>query len=424
MYKILQIIIFFCLGFSFASHAADDDLVLPDGFKATVFHEGVGRGRHIAIRDNGDVYMSSRPPFGPPGAGKKVAIVAMRDTDGDGKADITESFSDIEGTGLRFYKGMLYASDNTTVYRFKFNGNELVPSGGPEVVISGFGAERQHADKPFTFDDDGHIYVNVGAPSNACQTQPRTPGSSGQQPCELLEKFGGIWRFDADKTGQTQAADGVRYATGLRNSIALTWNLQHDALYVVQHGRDQLDTLWPDYYKARDNALRTAEEMVVIRKQGTELGWPYTYYDVLRDERMIAPEYGGDGKTPSPKGKYPDPVIAFPAHWAPNDIVFYHGTAFPKKYQGGAFVAFHGSWNRAPLPQAGFKVIFAPANDKQVHGFYKIFADGFAGDPSSESNQGFSFGKYKPVGLAVGPDGALYISDSKKGRIWRITFDG
>lgn len=401
---------------------ADDGLELPDGFNASVFHEGPGRGRHIAIRENGDVYMASRPPFGPPGAAEKLYIIAMRDTDGDGKADITESFSEIEGTGMRFYKGMLYVSDYTTVYRFRFNGNELVPSSAPEVIVSGFGEERQHADKPITFDDQGHIYVNVGAPSNACQTQPRTPGSPGLEPCPLLEKFGGIWRFDAEKAGQTQARDGIRFASGLRNSIALTWNKQHAALYVVQHGRDQLDTLWPDFYNARDNALRTAEEMVMVREPGTVFGWPYTYYDALLDQRMLAPEYGGNGKLPAPEGKYPDPLVAFPAHWGPNDILFYDGNMFPEKYRGGAFIAFHGSWNRAPLPQAGYNVVFVPANDTHVTGHYQVFIDGFAGEPESGAGA-FNFARYRPVGLAVAPDGALFVSDSMRGRIWRVSFN-
>jgi glucose/arabinose dehydrogenase len=286
-------------------------------------------------------------------------------------------------------------------------------------VIGGFTQERQHADKPFAFDGKGHIYVNVGAPANACQEKDRTPGSPGQQPCSLLERYGGIWQFNADKTGQTQAADGVRYATGLRNTVALEWNSKADALFGVMHGRDQLDTLWPKLFTAEDNAERVAEELHLIR-QGGDYGWPYTYFDVTRKVRVLAPEYGGDGKIPAERGKYPDPLIAFPAHWAPNDIIFYDAAAFPESYRGGAFIAFHGSWNRAPLPQAGYKVVFVPFKDGMPSGAWQVFADRFASVPLRENSPANA--ERRPVGLAVAADGSLYITDSVNGRIWRVTY--
>jgi glucose/arabinose dehydrogenase len=412
-------------GFTFAAAApaADNDgLILPPGFHATVVHEGVGFARHIAIRDNGDLYVATRqPPFGRQDPAMSVGIVALRDTNADGKADIVEHFGEVKGTGVQFYKGMLYASDEVAVYRFRFAGNELVPTAAPETVIGGFVQERQHADKPFAFDGKGHIYVNVGAPANACQEKDRTPGSPGQQPCSLLERYGGIWQFNADRTGQTQAADGVRYATGLRNTVALEWNNAADALFGVMHGRDQLDTLWPKLFTAEDNAERVAEELHVIR-QGGEYGWPYTYFDVTRGVRVLAPEYGGDGKTPAERGKYPDPLVAFPAHWAPNDIIFYEGSAFPEAYRGGAFIAFHGSWNRAPLPQAGYKVVFVPFRDGMPSGGWQVFADRFASAALRDNNPANA--ERRPVGLAVAGDGSLYITDSVNGRIWRVTYSG
>jgi glucose/arabinose dehydrogenase len=405
-----------------AAQEENDGLSLPAGFRASVFHEGVGPARHIAIRPNGDVYVATRQPaFGPSDPSKKIGIVALRDADGDGKAEIVEHFSDVEGTGMEFYNGMLYASNDVTVYRFHFKGDELVPEGAPEVVVQGFAQERQHADKPFTFDGRGSLYVNVGAPSNSCQAQERSPGSKGREPCPLLERYGGIWRFDAEKLNQSQEADGKRYASGLRNSVALQWNKDADALFVVVHGRDQLDTLWPSLYNAKDNAERTAEEMHLIR-DGGEYGWPYTFFDVQRGERMLAPEYGGDGKTPAPAGKYPDPVVAFPAHWAPNDLVFYAGEMFPAAYRGGAFVAFHGSWNRAPEPQGGYKVAFVPFKDGKPAGEWQVFADNFTRGELKD-NSPFN-AAHRPVGLAVAPDGSLFVTDSMKGRIWRIAYTG
>src|SRR4029077_9367447 len=113
------------------------------------------------------------------------------------------------------------------------------------------------------------------------------------------------------------------------------------------------------------------------------------------------------------------PVAAFPAHWAPNDLLLYDGHQFPTAYQGGAFIAFHGSWNRAPLPQGGYNVVFQPLADGKASGPFLIFADGFAG-ASKEPGQA----AHRPSGLAVAPDGALYISDDQRGRIWRVSFHG
>ena len=404
---------------SAALAAQPDDLVLPEGFQATVFYDGTAPARHLAVRDNGDVYlMTKQLGFGQPDPAKNAGIIAMRDTNGDGRADETRHFSNIEGTGIQFRNGMLYVSDSVTVYRFKFDGNELVPSVGPETVISGFEPQRMHEDKTFAFDGAGHIYVNVGAPSNACQKQDRTQGSPGMDPCPLLDMHGGIWRFDADKLGQTQAKDGMRYATGLRNSVALEWDAVVNKLYVVMHGRDQIN-LWSKLYDAKDNAIRIAEEFHVIN-EGGNYGWPKTFYDTQLKERVISPEYGGDGKKTAPKGEYPDPLIAFPAHWAPDDIVFYEGSQFPASYEGGAFIAFHGSWNRAPEPQDGYKVVFVPMKDGKPAGQWTAFADNFRGS----ANAGPNAASYRPVGLAVGPDGALYISDSEKGRVWKIRYTG
>jgi mono/diheme cytochrome c family protein len=113
------------------------------------------------------------------------------------------------------------------------------------------------------------------------------------------------------------------------------------------------------------------------------------------------------------------PVAVFPAHWAPNDLKIYNGRAFPAAYRGGAFIAFHGSWNRAPAPQDGFAVVFQPLKDGEASGTWVTFADGFAG-PKKATGQAV----FRPTGLAVGPDGALYISEDSKGRIWKVTYQG
>ena len=404
-------------------------ITLPEGFCATVVIDSLSlrddhSARHIAVAPNGDIYMKTRSTEG--------GIVALRDTNGDYRADIIKYFGNRnetkEGilweTGIAIHNGYLWASNTTTVYRWPMpKGGALVPEGEPEMVVSGFPQQQSHASKAFTFDNKGNLYVAVGAPSNACQTEERTPGSPGIEPCPLLEEHGGIWRFDANKTGQTFSA-AARYATGLRNVVGLDWNTTADALFVMQHGRDQLHTLWPDFYTEEESAELPAESMYEV-KEGDRFSWPYGYYDHLKKMLMLSPEYGGNGKIPISEskfsGQFKEPTIGFPGHWAPNDLLFYTGKQFPEKYRSGAFITFMGSWNRAPLPQGGYKVVFVPFENGKPSGQYETFADGFAGiNPIPDRGAA----KYRPMGLAMGPDGALYISDYKKGRIWRVVYTG
>lgn len=404
-------------------------ITLPDGFCATIVVDSLGlrddhSARHIVVADNGDIYMKTRSPEGD--------IVALRDTNGDYRADVIKYFGNMsetkEGilweTGVAIHNGYLYASNTTSVYRWRMpKGNALVPEGDPEMVVSGFPQQQSHASKAFTFDNKGNLYVAVGAPSNACQAEERTPGSPGIEPCPLLDEHGGIWRFDANKTGQTFSA-AARYATGLRNVVGLDWNTTVDALFVMQHGRDQLHTLWPDFYTEEESAELPAESMFEVN-EGDRFSWPYGYYDQRKGKLMLSPEYGGNGKIPVSEskfaGQFKGPVMAFPGHWAPNDLLFYTGRQFPEKYREGAFITFMGSWNRAPLPQGGYKVVFVPFGNGKPSGNYETFADGFAGiNPIPDRGAA----KYRPMGLAMGPDGALYISDYKKGRIWRVVYTG
>ena len=258
--------------------------------------------------------------------------------------------------------------------------------------------------------------MNIGAYSNSCQINDRKVGSLGRQPCPILDSAGGIWQFKADKQNQTYG-DGVRYATGLRNVVGLDWNQQTNSLFVMQHGRDQLHDIFPDMYTTKQNADLPAECMYQL-KQGDNAGWPYIYYDWMQNKKIQAPEYGGDGKKEGDK-EYVDPVVAFPGHMAPNGLLFYTGTQFPEKYRNGAFVAFHGSWNRAPEPQAGFYVVFVPFRNGKPSGKWEVFADGFSG-----STQQTALGRaaHRPCGLAQGPDGSLFVSDDVKGTIYRIVY--
>jgi glucose/arabinose dehydrogenase len=258
------------------------------------------------------------------------------------------------------------------------------------------------------------MYVNIGNPSNAC-TEPDQTKSNGLNPCTHQEQGGGVWRFDANRAGQVHGKDGQRYSSGLRQANAMSWHPAANALYLVQHGRNGLNR-WTEYFNDATNAETPAEELQRIDR-GANLGFPYCYYDRLQGKRILAPEYGGDGKAVGDCAKYPLPVAAFPAHWAPNDMLFYNGTQFGAKYRGGAFIAFHGSGSRAPLPQGGYNVVFQPMRDGKASGNYETFADGFAGKAVLKTREEAAA---RPMGLAEGPDGSLYVVDSVNGKIWRV----
>lgn len=396
-----------------ASADAATDIRVPAGFGSTVFADGVGQARHLAVAESGWVYVALRRPKDGYGA------VALYDTTGDGKADEQIAFAEgLSGSGIGINGGYLYYGTDSSVVRWPLP-RSGAPSGDPETIISGLLDERQHAAKSFTFDGDGHIYVNIGAPSNACMRESRTKGSPGMDPCPILETSGGIWRFDANKPGQTQS-DGMIYTTGVRNGLALDWNWAANDLYLAQHGRDQLTSFFPDMFTIEMSAELPAEEFHRV-KEGANVGWPYSYWDQLQGKRMLMPEYGGDGKIPSDRGQ--SPLVGFPGHWAPNDLVFLRDDSWPEGYRYGAMIAFHGSWNRAPMPQQGYRVVFVPMNDQgQVTGDWVTFADGFPGkDPLMSPRNA----KHRPTGVAEGADGSLFISSLMSGgRIYKVMYEG
>lgn len=395
------------------SNADDVVLKLPEGFTATVFADGLGHARHLVVNDNGDVYVKLANLKDGKG------IYRLRDTHGGGKADNITGFSDIAGTGIALRNGYLYASTDEEVFRFKLDANNnIVNPNKPEKIVTGLLSRHEHEAKAIALDHDGNLYVNIGAYSNSCQVADRQKGSPGMKPCPILDSAGGIWQFKADKQNQTYG-DGIRYATGLRNVVGLDWNTSTNTLFVMQHGRDQLHDLFPDMYDTKQSAELPAECMYELHK-GSNCGWPYIYYDQLQHKKILAPEFGGDGKKTAGEDAQ-DPVVAFPGHLAPNGLLFYTGNKFPAKYKNGAFVAFHGSWNRAPEPQKGYLVAFVPFKDGKPSGDWEIFADNFSGGPELTAS---GRAKHRPCGLAQGPDGSIYVSDDARGTIWKITYTG
>jgi len=228
-------------------------------------------------------------------------------------------------------------------------------------------------------------------------------------------------RGDLALLGGAEGADakeGVHFARGIRNAVAMAVHPTTNALYVMQHGRDQLSNNWPALFTDDRSAEAPAEEMLRVAS-GADFGWPYCYFDPQQNKRVLAPEYGGNGTTVGRCESKSSPVGTYPAHWAPNGLLFYTGSNLPTRYRDGAFIVFHGSWNRAPLPQQGFKVVFQPMANGRASGAYETFVDGFIDAEGKPTELGG-----RPTGMAQGRQGELYLSDDSKGRIWRIEYVG
>jgi glucose/arabinose dehydrogenase/mono/diheme cytochrome c family protein len=403
----------------------DSGLRLPAGFCATVFADGIGHARHMVAAPNGILYVNtwSGEYYGndtPPAGG---FLVALRDTTGAGKADVTERFGETSqqgaagGTGIGIHAGSLYAESNDRIVRYALATGSTVPGDAPQTIVSGLPLGGDHPMHPFAIAPDGALYVDVASASNSCQARNRQLQAPGADPCTELETRGGVWRYDANATNQVFSPK-ERFATGIRNAGSLAIDAA-GRVYATQHGRDQLHSNWPALYVPEQEATLPAEELLLL-KEGGDYGWPFCYYDPFVEKLVLAPEYGGDGgKTIGRCASKIPPVAAFPAHWAPNGMVHYDKTQFPERYRNGVFIAFHGSWNRAPFEQGGYNVAFQPLDGGRASGRCEVFADGFAGAVKSPEKAA-----HRPTGLAVGPDGSLFVSDDIRGRIYRVVYQG
>jgi glucose/arabinose dehydrogenase len=378
---------------------------LPRGFCAVLVAESLGQVRHLAVAPNGDIFAARNArQNGPPGG-----VIVLRDTTGDGKADVIGTFfSGPGGSGIALTSDAVYFAPNDRVLRFPWKPGALAPSGPVDTIAESLPAGTGHTSKGIVLGKDGALYVSFGSATNSCQGEKDRQGPfPGANPCTELEQRAGVWRFDARKTHQ-KPADATRWATGLRNPMALSLDPATGTVYAGVHGRDQLAENWS--WPAEAGRENPAETIFALTRNA-DGGWPYCFYDPRKKQMLQNPEYGGDGTKPGDCDKKNQPVLAFPAHWAPNATMFYSGSQFPAEYRGGIFIAFHGSWNRAPAPQEGYRVVFAPFKDGKPVGTWETFAAP-AGEPTS----------IRPSGLAVGPDGSLYIGADANGKIWRVVY--
>jgi glucose/arabinose dehydrogenase len=394
---------------STATTAADSTakgLTLPQGFSASVVADSLGPLRHLALNKNGDIYVKLSA------LKEGKGILFLTDTDHNGKMDKTLAFANYPGTGIRIQRNVLYSSSNSSVYKYQLNAEgQVIDTGKAEILVHGLVDKGRDNAKSIALDGNNNLYVAVGSYDETCADA----AGRGRTNCPLRDSVGGIWQFSTNKLNQGYS-DGVHYATGLKNVVGLDWNQGTKSLFVAQHGRGGLNTKFPKLYTQEQDKALPAETLFELSK-GADCGWPYVYYDPFQHKKIVSPEYGGDGKK-SVNDKYLDPIADFPAHLAPNDLLFYTGNMFPAKYKNGAFIVFHGQ--AQPLKK-GYLVAFVAFRNGKPSGPWEIFADNFKKEDGSDPKGSY---QHRPMGIAEGPDGALYIADDIKGTIFKITYQG
>jgi glucose/arabinose dehydrogenase len=342
---------------------------LPPGFSVNEFASGFRYPRWLAVASNGDVFLTLP---------QKGQVVLLRDGDGDGKAELKTVFAAgfERPHGLAFHDGYLYVADVNRVWRIAWQPGDTRARGKPAPVTGTgvFGSAEGHWSRNLVFSPDGKRFVvTVGSADNLGEDPP------------------------VRATLQSFAADGSdqqTLASGLRNSVGITYRPGSSDLYVVVNERDGLgDGLVPDY--------------LTRIEPGGFYGWPYAYIGAHAQPDFPA--------RPDLVAKAIVPDLLFQAHSAPLGLVFYDGKMFPPDYQGDAFVALHGSWNSGK--PTGYKIVRVPFKDGRPAGYYENFLTGFwiAGHEPAQV-----WGR--PCDVAVAADGSLLVSDDASGTIWRISY--
>lgn len=380
----------------------EQEIKLPEGFKLSIIAENYGKGRQIAVNSNGDIYITLAEPVN----GK--TIVGLRDSDGDGKADLIRYFGNLLGTGIDIYNRYIYVGAEGTVVRYQLSDGKLMPDTIPEIVVSPI--DGLDASNPISLSIDllGNLYVGIGTSSVACASNSDDHNFVGEDPCSKLVMQAGVWKLNANILNQKIATVGERFATGIRKAEALTWNNSTNKLYAVQEGRGELIQRYPELYSDEEGDNLPAEEFLLI-EEGDDFGWPYCYYDPFKIKKVLSPEYGGNNELVGRCEFVKDPILTFPAHLSPNNLKFYHGEMFPAKYNNGAFVTFKGIANSSDESDMGAFVAFVPFNGVFPIGQWEVFAKGTKGKNT--------------LGIAFTDEGAMLLSDMNEEKLWIISHE-
>ena len=368
----------------------------PAGFAVSLFASGLNEPRVVRVAPNGDVFVAESA------AGRVTVLSAA---DGAAKAATSAIFADglHRPFGVAFYPAgpdprYVYVAETDRVVRFPYRSGETKAAGPAEVVVAALPSGRGHWTRDLAFSADGRtLFVSVGSASNAADEMPDAP-PEGLAAFLAKHERGAAWgaeenRADVLAFNPDGAAMRV-FAAGLRNCSGLAVQPQTAALWCAVNERDSLgDDLPPDY--------------ATSVKPGAFFGWPWFYIGAHEDPRL-------KGRRADLAASVTVPDVLIQAHSAPLGIAFYDGAQFPAAYRGDAFVALHGSWNRAK--RTGYKVVRLPFKDGAPTGEYEDFLTGFVADDASVWG--------RPVDVAVAHDGALLVTDDGGGAIWRVAYQG
>ncbi len=356
------------------SHQATDSpsglplssIQLPKGFSISVFAE-VPNARSLALSPSGTLFVGNRD---------EDKVYAVKDTDGDQKADKTWVLASGLNmpNGVAFRDGDLYIAEVSKISKITDVESKLDNPGALETVYDKYPTETHHGWKYIAFGPDGKLYVPVGAPCNICESEDK--------------QYASITRLNADGSGMEVFAHGVR------NTVGFTWHPQTNQIWFTDNGRDMLGDDIPPC------------ELNTAPAAGLHFGYPYCHGGTIKD-----PEFG-DKK---PCTEFTPPVQNLGAHVAPLGLKFYTGNLFPAEYRNQIIVAEHGSWNRSK--KSGYKLSLVTVDESGKAIDYKPFATGWM-DETSQKVWG------RPVDVLVAPDGALLVSDDQAGVVYRIAYQG
>jgi glucose/arabinose dehydrogenase len=338
--------------------AQERTLNLPPGFSISVFAAGLGSPRWIAAGPDGKLWVTER------GAGRVLVYDPQGSAATPPQPQVFAQGLD-QPHGIAFYGGFVYVAETTRVLRIRDNNGQA--AGDPEVIISGL-PTGGHSTRTLLFTPDQKLLVSIGSSCNVCREQD--------------ERRAAVMIYNPD------GSQGRLYATGLRNAVGLTLNPETQQVWFANNGRDNLGDDIP-------------KEMIGTLKDGAFYGWPDCYGNQAVDK-----DFGGD---PARCARMTVPELQVQAHSAPLGLTFLPAQGWPAPYAGNLIVAYHGSWNRS-VP-TGYKLVRVAMNNGQVAGDVADFLTGF--------QQGATVWG-RPVALAVGTDGALYVTDDKAGAIYHI----